>query len=109
MGISSEIKYCGIKIKINNKNYGVVLEVFNNKDSILTTAFSDKEKNIDNWMKKEILSQAKNTSSVTTKGMLLSKGLNNIINYVKQNFNPDTKLYQEANKLYQEMEGLKYC
>ena len=60
-------------------------------------------------MQKEILSQAKNTSSVTTKGMLLSKGLDSIINYVKENFNPDTKLYQEANKLYQEMEWLKYC
>ena len=71
-----------------SKIYGVVIEFFNNKQPLVTTAFTDTEENIDKWLNKNRSAQAKNTSSVTTKGMLLSQNLNNIINYVKENLKP---------------------
>lgn len=85
-----------LKYNIANKSYGVVVEFFENKKPIITTAFTDKEKNIDNWLKKNSHSQAKNTSSVTTKGMLLSNDYTNIINYVKQKLNPNVNNHEEG-------------
>lgn len=72
----------------DNSTYGAVVEFFDNKQPILATAFKDTEKNIDNWLNKNRSAQAKNTSSVTTKGMLLSQDPNAIINDVKANLNP---------------------
>lgn len=85
-----------LKYNIANKSYGVVVEFFKNKKPIITTAFTDKEKNINNWLKKNSHSQAKNTSSVTTKGMLLSNDYNNIINYVKEKLNPNVNNHEEG-------------
>lgn len=85
-----------LKYNIANKSYGVVVEFFENKKPIITTAFTDKEKNVDNWLKKNSHSQAKNTSSVTTKGMLLSNDYNNIINYVKEKLNPNVNNHEEG-------------
>lgn len=85
-----------LKYNIANKSYGVVVEFFENKKPIITTAFTDKEKNIDNWLKKNSHSQAKNTSSVTTKGMLLSNDYTNIINYVKEKLNPNVNNHEEG-------------
>lgn len=85
-----------LKYNIANKSYGVVVEFFKNKKPIITTAFTDKEKNINNWLKKNSHSQAKNTSSVTTKGMLLSNDYTNIINYVKQKLNPNVNNHEEG-------------
>lgn len=84
-----------LKYNIANKSYGVVVEFFENKKPIITTAFTDKEKNIDNWLKKNSHSQAKNTSSVTTKGMLLSNDYTNIINYVKEKLNPNVNNHED--------------
>lgn len=72
----------------DNDLYGVVVETFDKKQPIITTAFKDTEANIDKWLNKNRAAQAKNTSSVTTKGMLLSQDPTNIINYIKENFKP---------------------
>lgn len=73
--ISNKPRYDGLplllKYNFNGKTYGAVIEFFENKKPILTTVFSDEEKNVVNWIKENSHFQAKNISSVTTKGMLL--------------------------------------
>ena len=100
--VSSEPRFNGtpilLKYKIGNSYYGAVIEFFNKKQPIIATAFIDKEENIDKWLKKNSHSQAKNTSSVTTKGMLLSNDYNNIISYVKQKLNPKEFANQNIEK-----------
>lgn len=72
----------------DNDLYGVVVETFDKKQPIITTAFKDTEANIDKWLNKNRAAQAKNTSSVTTKGMLLSQDPNSIITYLQEKFKP---------------------
>lgn len=72
----------------DNDLYGVVVETFDKKQPIITTAFKDTEVNIDKWLNKNRAAQAKNTSSVTTKGMLLSQNPNSIITYLQEKFKP---------------------
>lgn len=72
----------------DNDLYGVVVETFDKKQPIITTAFKDTEANIDKWLNKNRAAQAKNTSSVTTKGMLLSQNPNSIITYLQEKFKP---------------------
>lgn len=100
-----------LKIVSNKNTYGTVVEFFDNKQPIITTAFKDTEKNIDNWLKNEAVvqngtktnsdislnqetSRAWNTSTVTTKGMLPSSDSNSIINYVKVNLNPNVNKHE---------------
>ena len=100
-----------LKIVSNKNTYGTVVEFFDNKQPIITTAFKDTEKNIDNWLKNEAApsgtktsflsnrliqetSRARNTSAVTTKGMLPSSDSVNIINYVKTNLNPNVNKHE---------------
>lgn len=95
-----------LKLVSNKNTYGVVVEFFENKQPIITTAFKDTEKNIDNWLKNGAVqsgtitsfsdispiqetSWAWNTSTVTTMGMLPSSDSDNIINYVKTKLNPN--------------------
>ena len=103
IAISNKPRYDGspllLKYNINGKTYGAVIEFFENKKPILTTVFSDKEEDINNWIKEISHSQAKNTSSVTTKGMLLSNDYNSILSYFKNKLNPSEQtkiLYQSA-------------
>ncbi len=77
-----------LKYNFDNKTFGAVIEFFENKKPIVTTVFSDTENNINNWIKENSHSQAKNTSSVTTKGMLLGNDYNDILTYFKQQLNP---------------------
>lgn len=91
--LSSKPRYNGqpvlLKIADNNNDiYGVVIETFDKKQPIITTAFKDTETNIDKWLNKNRVAQAKNTSSVTTKGMLLSQSPNSIITYLQEKFKP---------------------
>ena len=72
----------------NNETYGVVVETFEKKQPIITTVFIDSEENIDKWLNKNRAAQAKNTSSVTTKGMLLSQNPNSIITEVRKKLKP---------------------
>lgn len=99
-----------LKIVSNKNTYGTVVEFFDNKQPIITTAFKDTEKNIDNWLKNEAIpsgtkttsdislnqetSRTRNTSAVTTKGMLPSSDSVNIINYVKTNLNPNVNKHE---------------
>ena len=101
--ISNKPRYDGspllLKYNINGKTYGAVIEFFENKKPILTTVFSDTEKKVSDWIKENSHSQAKNTSSVTAKGMLLSNDYNSILSYFKNKLNPSEQtkiLYQSA-------------
>lgn len=85
-----------LKIKTKSGFYGAVVETFENNNPIVTTVFKDNENNIDNWLKKERPPQTKNTSSVTTKGLLLSKGLNNIITNIQPGYNPNVKYNEQS-------------
>lgn len=97
--ISSKPRFAGkpilLKVKTNSAYYGAVIETFEKNNPIITTVFKDTEKNIDNWLKKERPSQTRNTSAVTTKGLLLSKGLTNIITNVQPNYNPNVKYNEQ--------------
>lgn len=91
--LSNKPRYNGqpVLLKIadsNNDIFGVVIETFDKKQPIITTAFKDTEANIDKWLNKNRAAQAKNTSSVTTKGMLLSQSPNSIITYLQEKFKP---------------------
>ncbi len=82
-----------LKIKAGNKVFGVVLETFKKNNPLISTAFIDTEKNIDNWIKNEGVSSGTKTS-------FLNITLNNIIKDVQPNFK--TKVigktyYQSAN------------
>ena len=68
-----------LKIKADNKVYGVVLETFKKNNPLISTAFIDTEKNIDNWIKHEGVSSGTKTS-------FLNITLNNIIKDVQPNF-----------------------
>ena len=113
--VSNKPRFDGLPVLlklVSNKNaYGVVVEFFEKKQPIITTAFKDTEKNIDNWLKNEAVqsgtktsfsdispiqetSRAWNTSTVTTKGMLPSSDSDNIINYVKTNLNPNVNKHE---------------
>ena len=101
--ISNKPRYDGspllLKYNINGKTYGAGIEFFENKKPILTTVFSDTEKKVSDWIKENSHSQAKNTSSVTAKGMLLSNDYNSILSYFKNKLNPSEQtkiLYQSA-------------
>ncbi len=100
-----------LKLVSNKNTYGVVVEFFENKQPIITTAFKDTEKNIDNWLKNGAVqsgtitsfsdispiqetSWAWNTSTVTTMGMLPSSDSDNIINYVKTKLNPNVNKHE---------------
>ena len=103
IAISNKPRYDGspllLKYNINGKTYGAVIEFFENKKPILTTVFSDTEKKVSDWIKENSHSQAKNTSSVTAKGMLLSNDYNSILSYFKNKLNPSEQtkiLYQSA-------------
>lgn len=103
IAISNKPRYDGspllLKYNINGKTYGAVIEFFENKKPILTTVFSDNEKKVSDWIKENSHSQAKNTSSVTAKGMLLSNDYNSILSYFKNKLNPSEQtkiLYQSA-------------
>ncbi len=85
-----------LKIIGEENTYGAVVECFENKQPIITTAFIDDEKNIDKWLNKNRSAQAKNTSSVTTKGMLLSQDHNTIMNYLKDNFKTSSETYYQS-------------
>ena len=100
--ISNKPRYDGspllLKYNINGKTYGAVIEFFENKKPILTTVFSDTEKKVSDWIKENSHSQAKNTSSVTAKGMLLSNDYNSILSYFKNKLNPSRQdVYQTQN------------
>lgn len=60
-----------------------------------------KKKNVVNWIKENSHFQAKNTSSVTTKGMLLDNDYNSILSYFQNNLNPSE---QENNIFYQSVQ-----
>lgn len=100
--VSSKPRFDGqpilLKIIGENQAYGAVVEFFENKQPIITTAFADEETNIDKWLNKNRSAQAKNTSSVTTKGMLLSQDHNTIMTYLKENFKPVAKTYYQTIK-----------
>ena len=103
IAISNKPRYDGspllLKYNINGKTYGAVIEFFENKKPILTTVFSDTEKKVSDWIKENSHSQAKNTSSVTAKGMLLSNDYNSILSYFKNKLNPSEQtkiLFQPA-------------
>lgn len=100
--VSSKPRFDGqpilLKIIGENQAYGAVVEFFENKQPIITTAFADEETNIDKWLNKNRSAQAKNTSSVTTKGMLLSQDHNTIMTYLKENFKPVVKTYYQTIK-----------
>lgn len=103
IAINNKPRYDGspllLKYNINGKTYGAVIEFFENKKPILTTVFSDTEKKVSDWIKENSHSQAKNTSSVTAKGMLLSNDYNSILSYFKNKLNPSEQtkiLYQPA-------------
>lgn len=68
-----------LKIKAGNKVFGVVLETFKKNNPLISTAFIDTEKNIDNWIKNEGVSSGTKTS-------FLNITLNNIIKDVQPNF-----------------------
>ncbi len=89
-------RYSGIpvllKIKTNNGCYGVVLEIFQKNNPIITTAFTDVESEIDNWIKVEAIPNGTETTFSDTR-------LNNIITHYAPNFKPKTyneTLYQSA-------------
>lgn len=89
-------RYSGIpvllKIKTNNGCYGVVLEIFKKNNPIITTAFTDVESEIDNWIKVEAIPNGTETTFSDTR-------LNNIITHYAPNFKPKTyneTLYQSA-------------
>lgn len=81
-----------LKINTQNNTYGVVLETFKKNNPLISTAFIDTEKNIDNWIKNEAIPSG-------TKTTFLGTRLNNIIKYVQPNFKPFVpKVYfQSAN------------
>ena len=102
IAISNKPRYDGspllLKYNINGKTYGAVIEFFENKKPILTTVFSDTEKKVSDWIKENSHSQAKNTSSVTAKGMLLSNDYNSILSYFKNKLNPSRQdVYRTQN------------
>ncbi len=89
-------RYSGIpvllKVKTNNGCYGVVLEIFKKNNPIITTAFTDVESEIDNWIKVEAIPNGTETTFSDTR-------LNNIITHYAPNFKPKTyneTLYQSA-------------
>lgn len=89
-------RYSGIpvllKVKTNNGCYGVVLEIFQKNNPIITTAFTDVESEIDNWIKVEAIPNGTETTFSDTR-------LNNIITHYAPNFKPKTyneTLYQSA-------------
>ena len=89
-------RYSGIpvllKVKTNNGCYGVVLEIFQKNNPIITTAFTDVESEIDNWIKVEAIPNGTETTFSDTR-------LNNIITHFAPNFKPKTyneTLYQSA-------------
>lgn len=89
-------RYSGIpvllKIKTNIGCYGVVLEIFQKNNPIITTAFTDVESEIDNWIKVEAIPNGTETTFSDTR-------LNNIITHYAPNFKPKTyneTLYQSA-------------
>ena len=77
-------RYSGIpvllKVKTNNGCYGVVLEIFQKNNPIITTAFTDVESEIDNWIKVEAIPNGTETTFSDTR-------LNNIITHFAPNFN----------------------
>lgn len=72
-----------LKVKTDDNVYGVVLETFKKNNPLISTAFIDTEKNIDNWIKNEGVSSGTKTS-------FLNITLNNIITDVQPNFKSKT-------------------
>ena len=72
-----------LKIQGENNTYGVVLETFPKNNPLITTAFIDSEKNIDNWIKNEAISSG-------TKTTFSSIRLIDIITDVQPEFKPYT-------------------
>ena len=78
-------KYVGksvlLKIKAGDKTYGVVLETFPKNNPLISTAFIDNEKNIDNWIKNEAIPNG-------TKTTFLDTHPNDIIAHVQPDYKP---------------------
>ncbi len=72
-----------LKVKTDDNVFGVVLETFKKNNPLISTAFIDTEKNIDNWIKNEGVSSGTKTS-------FLNITLNNIITDVQPNFKSKT-------------------
>ena len=72
-----------LKVKTDDNVFGVVLETFKKNNPLISTAFIDTEKNIDNWIKNEGVSSGTKTS-------FLNITLNNIITNVQPNFKSKT-------------------
>lgn len=72
-----------LKVKTGDNVFGVVLETFKKNNPLISTAFIDTEKNIDNWIKNEGVSSGTKTS-------FLNITLNNIITDVQPNFKSKT-------------------
>ena len=56
-----------LKIKTNNGCYGVVLEIFQKNNPIISTAFKDTESDIDNWIKVEAIPNGTKTTFSDTR------------------------------------------
>lgn len=82
------------KVKAKDKYYGVALELFENKNPIITTAFIDKEGNIDNWIKNEI--SPSGTKHLPFLGTNLKDIIYDVFPNFKQNVIKDAKLYSKA-------------
>lgn len=72
-----------LKVNTPNNTYGVVLETFAKSNPLISTAFIDSEKNIDNWIKNEAIPSGTKTS-------FLGIRLNNIITNVQPKFKSKT-------------------
>lgn len=68
-----------LKVKTDDNVFGVVLETFKKNNPLISTAFIDTEKNIDNWIKNEGVSSGTKTS-------FLNITLNDIITDIQPNF-----------------------
>lgn len=81
-----------LKVKTKNNTYGIVLETFKKNNPLISTAFIDTEKNIDNWIKNEGVSSGTKTS-------FLNITLNNIITDTQPDFK--SKSIKNNNTRYQ--------
>ena len=90
-----------LKVNVNGTYYGVAIEVFPNRN-IITTAFKSTSKGVDTWLAKDKKKSAKTTapnhqsgSSITQgNNVILGQTLNDIINYVKVNLNPNVNNHE---------------
>lgn len=89
-----------VLLKVNTlyNTFGVVIETFEKNNPIITTAFIDTEKNINNWLSNESIKNEAIPSG--TKTSFLGNRLKNIITQIQPKFKPfDIYIYYQGENI----------